>query len=360
MKIGIVTYHRTLNYGACLQAIATRLVLEKMGHEVYYVDYWPDYHKEKYQLFPWNKFKKSNLLQKVKYVIKIIKYFNSQKSRIDNFEKFFYHYIYPYCRPTDDYYDVVIYGSDQIWRKQSALGTYNPFYFGENIIKTKHHISYAASMGILPDNDSDKERIKMLASHLHKISVREEGLRMLLLSLGYTDAVLSLDPTLLLSSEEWDKQLQIESSTEGRYALMYLLGSNPFDMKDVQRFAKSRGLKLIVLRGYATSKETETNITSAGPLDFIRLIKNAEIVFSASFHGLAFSIIYRKQFYSSFMRNTERASSLLEHLGIKGRLLPAKSAIPTDSQQINYDNVKKRLDDLRTESLAFLSSINNL
>ena len=107
MKIGIVTYHRTNNYGACLQAVATRFVLEQMGHEVYYVDYWPDYHKEKYLLFPWKTLKKSNFLQKVKFVLRFIKYFKSQKRRIKNFEKFFYNHIYPYCRPTDDYYDVV-------------------------------------------------------------------------------------------------------------------------------------------------------------------------------------------------------------------------------------------------------------
>ena len=52
MKIGIVTYHRTNNYGAVMQALATRFVLEDMGHEAYYVDYWPEYHKEMYQVFP--------------------------------------------------------------------------------------------------------------------------------------------------------------------------------------------------------------------------------------------------------------------------------------------------------------------
>ena len=50
MKIGIVTYHRTLNYGAVMQSLATRFVLEEMGHEAYYVDYWPDYHKENYKI----------------------------------------------------------------------------------------------------------------------------------------------------------------------------------------------------------------------------------------------------------------------------------------------------------------------
>ena len=51
MKIGILTYHRSHNYGALLQAIATRIVLKKMGHDAYYIDYWPDYHRRMYAMF---------------------------------------------------------------------------------------------------------------------------------------------------------------------------------------------------------------------------------------------------------------------------------------------------------------------
>ena len=50
MKIGILTYHRSHNYGALLQAIATRIVLKKMGHDAYYIDYWPDYHRRMYAI----------------------------------------------------------------------------------------------------------------------------------------------------------------------------------------------------------------------------------------------------------------------------------------------------------------------
>lgn len=355
MKIGIVTYHRTLNYGAVMQSLATRFVLEDMGHEVYYVDYWPDYHKEMYDLFPRTKFFKFNLRQKIAFLLSLIKYYKSKKKRIDNFEKFFQTHIYPYCRPIDDSYDVVIYGSDQIWRKQKALGSYNPFYFGENKIKTQQHISYAASMGILPDNDADKVKVKELVSHLDKISVREEGLRHLLLSLGYENVSLSLDPTLLLSSEKWDNHLPTEPYNGKRYALVYMLRAKAFNLNEIKKFADKKGLQLIVLNGYATTKETETNITSAGPLEFIHLIKNAEYVFSASFHGLAFSIIYGKQFFTSFLNNSGRAESLLSLLGIKGRLLPPKSPIPQDAPPIDYNAVGNKLEAYRKEAFNFLT-----
>lgn len=355
MKIGIVTYHRTNNYGAVMQALATRFVIEEMGHEVYYVDYWPDYHREKYAIFPKTKFAKMSWLRKANFLLLLFLHYKTKKKRIENFEKFFQTYIYPYCRPIDDTYDVVIYGSDQIWRKQKALGSYNPFYFGDNNIKTKQNISYAASMGILPDNDADKAKVKKLVSHLDRISVREEGLRQLLLSLGFENVSLSLDPTLLLTSMEWNKFLPTETYSGQRYALVYIMGPNAFDMNEVKKFTDSNGLKLIVLRGYATTKETDTNITSAGPYEFIRLIKNAEYVFSTSFHGLAFSIIYEKEFLTSFMSNSGRAESLLNQLGIKGRLLPPKSHIPQDLPPIDYNTVRSKLETYRKEAFDFLT-----
>lgn len=358
MKIGIVTYHRTLNYGAVMQALATRFVLEEMGHDAYYVDYWPDYHKDSYKIFSYSKFKRLGFISKIKTLISLIRDYSSKKKRIDNFEKFFQTHIYPYCRPADDSFDVVIYGSDQIWRKQKALGTYNPFYFGQNDIKTKYHIAYAASMGILPDNDADKAKVKELVSHLDKISVREEGLKHLLLSLGFENVSLSLDPTLLLNSKEWNKLLPVKPYTGEKYALLYSMGANAFDMKEVRRFADSKGLKLKILRGYATTKETETNITSAGPQEFIRLIKNAEYVFSSSFHGLAFSIIYGKQVFASFMNNAGRAKSLLDMIGYPERLIAPKSHIPQDLLPINYSEVSRRIEPFRLESLRYVTGIN--
>lgn len=356
MKIGIVTYHRTLNYGAVMQALATRYVMQELGHEVYYVDYWPDYHKKAYELFPLSEFSKLTWRKKIKFLLSFLKNFRSKKRRIYNFEEFFKTQIYPYCRSTDEPFDVVIYGSDQIWRKFKALGTYNPFYFGDNKLKTKHHISYAASMGMLPDNDEDKAKVKELVSHIEKISVREEGLQKLLFSLGYANVSLSLDPTLLLSSEKWDKYLPTEPYNGKKYALVYMLAET-FDLDEIENFAKVKGLELIILRGTATTKETKTNLTSAGPNDFIRLVKNAEYVFSASFHGLAFSIIYGKQFFTSFKKNSGRASSLLEQLGITGRLLPVKSKIPQNIPQIDYEDVRKRMASLKSESLSFLRAI---
>ena len=81
MEVGILTYHRTLNHGACLQAVATRLLLERLGHKVYYVDYWPKYHADSYKLFSFERFLKLSFRKKLGYLKSLLSYINYTKRR---------------------------------------------------------------------------------------------------------------------------------------------------------------------------------------------------------------------------------------------------------------------------------------
>lgn len=352
MKIGIVTYHRAHNYGAVMQALATRFVLEEMGHEVYYVDYWPDYHKEMYALFPRKRFKKFNILQKAKFLLLLFIHYKSKKRRINNFEAFFKEHIYPYCRPVEESYDIVIYGSDQIWRKQKALGTYNPFYFGQNDLNAKRHISYAASMGIITYDESDKQALKKYLSHLNYISVRETDLKKLVEELGY-NCVQSLDPSLLLNRRQWYSLVNIQPDILEKYVLYYKLQGNSFVEQELARFALKRNLKLITLYGEA-KEDTEDNLTTASPLRMLSLINGAEFVFTSSYHGLAFSIIFHKPFYAAFMKNSGRARSLLSELNLLDRLLEPNSLIPRNESVIDFEKTDRILESKRKPSLEYL------
>lgn len=356
MKIGIATYHRAHNYGAVLQAIALRNVIEKMGHEAVFVDYWPKYHESKYKLFSWYKIFHANLREIYNYLTFIIKYYKARKRRIDKFESFFHKYVYPYCTPINDSFDIVIYGSDQIWRRQREINSYNPFYFGDNDLTTTTHVSYAASMGKLPKSSEEGEQICRMVSHLKYISVRESDLKAYLNTIGVKDVRVDLDPTLLLSQSEWERLFPIMPKSTSPYALVYIMGGNGFNLSEVEKFAKARQLKLIVLRGYANTKETDNCITTADPSEFLSLIKGASYVFSSSFHGVAFSVIFRKPFYASFLSNEGRARSLMEMLGIENRLLPPCSAIPK-VDDIDYTKVEETLNVLRTESFQYLNKI---
>lgn len=339
MKIGIVTYHRSHNYGALLQAVALQSVLAEEGHEVTYVDYWPPYHKHLYEVFSVGYMKKRTLKANLRYIFgRIIKY-KYIKKRYNNFEDFISQFITPHLSSMDDSYDLIIYGSDQIWRKQREILTYDSFYFGKNKIKAQRQISYAASMGITTCSDNDKIILKEYLSYLDDIAVRESDLLNLVKEIGF-NCKLTLDPTLLLSSEKWRSIMNLEKKSIEKYVLYYKLMDNSFDDKQVHEFANQRGLNLKVLYGDARRPKSQEDISTAGPLQFLDYIYNAEFVFTSSYHGLAFSVIFHKAFYASFKKNAGRGYSLLSMLGLSDRMLKPYSKIPESTKPIDYKKIQ--------------------
>lgn len=357
MKIGILTYHRTLNYGACLQAVATRLVLEQLGYEAYYVDYWPEYHQKQYAVFSWTKFWQGNYRYKIRYLINTAHTFPFVRKRQIKFKEFQNKYIIPYCRSINEQYDIVLYGSDQIWRKQEPEKKYNPVYFGNNTIPTSKHVAFSASMGVLPESINDKAIIKELVAHLDKVAVRENDLKELLIELGVENVKQTLDPTLLVEASVWDASIPQPQYHGKDYLLVYALHPEVFDMNKVRSFAANKGLEIKILLGKATCKDSDTMYSSSDPGEFIGLIKYARYVLSSSFHGLVFSIIYHKEVFVSFTNNSNRALTLLQALGIPERMIPARSDIPSSLLPIDYEKVNKRLEGLRSHSLEYLQTL---
>lgn len=357
MNIGILTYHRSHNYGALLQAIALRFVLTNMGHKVSFIDYWPAYHYRMYALFSLKKLKSINCVRdKIRYIVDCFIHYNVRKQRRNNFNSFITKYIAPYISSDDASFDTIIYGSDQIWRKQPELNTYNPVYFGKHDFQTKKKVSYAASMGILPENESDKLLIKDYLSYLDKISVRESNLKTLIEKLGY-NCELHLDPTLLLAGHEWTNLMGLKPSSKKKYVLYYKLMSKSFAEDELISYADSKGCDLITIYSSACKKNSEKHRTIADPLEFLDLIYNAEFVFTTSYHGLIFSLLLEKQFYASFRKNSARAESILSELGISNRLLPPMEHIPYDNENIDYVSVSKHMETLRSYSFNYLAHL---
>lgn len=354
MKIGILTYHRSHNYGALLQSIAIRLVLEKMGHEVYYVDYWPGYHRRMYAIFNIRYVIRKNFIASFLYLYRFLITYRNKKLRIMKMMQFISAYIDPYCKPMTDKFDILIYGSDQIWRKQPERVGYNPIYFGDHHIRTSRHVSYAASMGILPTDDKDKNEIRKLVAHLDYISVREAELAAMLRTLGINNVSVCLDPVLLLKQEQWNAFFKNINNNRGKYIVFYDLLPNSFSLQEIKKFAEINRLSLKIIRGEAMNKDTAAVISTATPDKFVDLIRNADFVFTSSFHGLVFAILFNRPFYASFALNSDRASSLLSVLNLENYLLDPLSPIPQVYKSIDYSAVNKRLSELRQKSLNYL------
>lgn len=361
MKIGILTYHRSHNYGALLQAVALRHELTKLGHEVYYIDYWPKYHQSMYAYFSFYSLTHRGIRGAFSYVFDFIKYRKQKKVKIEKFESFINEFIAPYCKGLNDTYDVIVHGSDQIWRKQEGK-RYNPIYFGvHDNIHYKYNVSYAASMGKISKDENDVQIIKSYLTHLDRISVRETDLLDFVKKLGFKDVTISMDPTFLLSKSEWDKLIPTQSFYSKKYLLYYKLLDESFNDNDIYAYAKEYGWDVKILYGYATiSKEDENSICTAGPIEFLNLIRNAEFVITSSFHGLAFSLIYQKPFYAAFSIGSGRARSILEKLELKERLLNPMSQIPYNDKEINYSNISLKIQELSKDSIMYLKNLSNI
>lgn len=354
MKIGILTYHRSHNYGALLQAIATRYTLQSLGHDVYYVDYWPGYHKRMYSMFNIRVILSWRFRRTLRYLINLGFTYKSKYKRRSKMIQFIKTYIEPYCLPVTERFDIVVHGSDQIWRKQPEINDYNPVYFGDNHLNTQKNISYAASMGILPTSMKDKKRVKALLSHLDTISVREKNLAEFLNSIDYTNVFINLDPTLLLSSLQWKQLFKLKNSYKHKYALFYDLQPKSFNNQQIQEFISKKGLTLKTIYGRAVRHETQNKISTLSADGFLELVSNADFIFTSSFHGLVFAILFEKPFFASFSRNSGRAESLLSSLELSEYLLPPLSEIPKDIKTINYTEVNNKLQALREDSINYL------
>ncbi|MCM1295739.1 MAG: polysaccharide pyruvyl transferase family protein [Muribaculaceae bacterium] len=354
MKIGILTYHKSHNYGALLQSVATRIVLESLGYEAYYVDYWPAYHSNVYKFFSFKAMTKSGFKGLLHYFLLLFRYWSPRKKRISNFNRFINTYIQPYCKSIDENFDLIVHGSDQIWRVQSGLKAYNPVYFGSHAFKSNRNISYAASMDRLPCSEKERCEFLKLVKHLNAISVREKKIQDFLNDNGIENVHIDLDPTLLVSGCIWREKINIVNRQKEKYILFYDLLPKSFKRSEIEKYAEYKDVKLITLYSSVRVKESDSSITSVGPEEFLGLIRDAEMVFTSSYHGLVFSILFNKQVIASFGSRQERAQTLLGSLGISERMLSPCSEFPKEFPDIDYNTVNSRLEQLKSLSIEYL------
>lgn len=361
MKIGILTYHRAENYGALLQAYAMMTYLCSLGHDVSFVDYWPKYHSDYFRIFSWKEFLKRSRNGKILMIINTI--LPTKHIRKYRFQRFMHEKLHlsknPLYSGTDDItekYDVVIYGSDQIWRKQSLGGVgFDKWYYGSKNVSADKKIVYAGSMGRVGSSTSDDDYVKRMMSNFDIISVRESDLQVYLRRLAI-ESELVIDPVFLLKKEQW---CDIKMSSHIRYH--YILFYNLLNNNESESFAKKLGTlknlpvielnkRIIPRKGYKRRASVE---------EFIQLINDADVIVSNSFHGVAFSLIFHKEFYAIGMgERSNRVISLLECAGLVDRYLQENVDIANFKllKDIDYQEVDDRLNKYLESSRTYLKN----
>ena len=337
MKIGILTYHRSINYGAQLQAFALQKYIEGLGHECLIIDYWPEYHQKRYKFFSYKLFRELRPRKKMSYLYFLLTHGLSKIKRNTCTKKF----VNEYLNITNNHiFDIAVYGSDQIWRKQHDKGDlfYNPIYFGNEYVDAHRKISYAASMGLIDANDTDKVFLRQYLSNFGNISVRETDLKAFLYDNFNIHAQLVCDPVFLHSQDEWRNIVCNNYIPSNKYILYYRLQNVKLLDTFVKELSKQTNLPVIELGSSMYSLLKNKCKYAAGPIEFISLLSGADYVVTSSFHGLAFSIIFHKQFFVCLKERISRVNSLLEKLNLINRTITQDNMDPV-REAIDYNKV---------------------
>ncbi len=286
MKIAIVTLVGEYNNGNRLQNYALQQTLKKIMPNA--------------QIETININYNCSPVRKIKQIIKnCIKIFikKYRQPSLKNFRIFNKNYIqfsakkydenYNFQKIANDY-DFFVTGSDQVWNLNFI--TKNPDFYFLNFVPTEKKLSYAASIGMNSLDHNQAETIKNYLKTFQQISVRENKAQKMLEDIGLTNIETHLDPTLLLTKEEWNLVAKKPIyELPNKYILLCMLGtiSDEYRQK-IKEISVINQIPIINM----FDKNTK-GISESGPSEFVYLIKNASLVITDSFHATVFSLIYK-------------------------------------------------------------------
>ena len=354
--------HRVRNTGSMLQAYATQKLVEGLGFDAELIDYhYPnDLHRRVTGRF--------DLMKQIGRSVKR-SIFRKQTLQFEkNFDDFLKGRLnlskaYPTARSLSEdppACDVYLAGSDQIWNT-AFIGEDTSFLldFGaENVPR----ISFASSLGGTTLIEERQEDFRRCLSRFKHLGVRESAGVEIVSRLAGKNASLNLDPTLMLSSADWD-QVAVQPNIGEPYILCY--GYDPAETTiRMARWIRSKtGLQIVALHGQPHRRLINRDvkyIPDAGPAEFVGLFKNAAFTVPKSLHGTIFSIIYSKPFYSIHRgvdaANDNRQVSLLRLLDLAERGVAESDSTPVDvSLEVDFERAHRILSSEREKSINYLS-----
>lgn len=352
MKIGVLTYHRSYSYGACLQAYATVAFLNEKGYTAELIDYTNTYE----QRFRKNFFTENGKLSGyVSSLIKDVLFRKRHYSRL------------AFDRLSDDYpisatkytsheelkkakYDVLIVGSDQVWNRNISNGLDEAFLlrYGE----AERRISVASSMGSVQLTEEEKAKFKAAFENFTAISTREDYAKNQLQALTEKPIKVLMDPTFLFTRDDWIQRLAAKSKAyavkKDKYILTFFLAADGSYKEKVAGYAKLFGVPVWSIQSTKVKRvDSDRVILGATIEDFVALLMNAELVITDSFHGAALSINLKKNFIPiRNAGNPKRVISLLDSLRISERM----DMKPENYKAVDYEMLGRILNPLRKDS----------
>lgn len=374
MKIAILTLPLNINYGGILQAYALQTVLQRMGHNVYVIDYdsmVPYSHPFWKMPEIYAKRIVKNLIGRRTPVFYEHKYRKEMPVIRQNTNAFINKYIKrliitDFSQIKEGDFDAFIVGSDQVWRPKYFEWAFYSGIANAYLDFTKEwsvkRLSYAASFGVdcWEYNDEQTLICRELIKLFDKVSVRESSAMGLCAEKLEVDATHVLDPTMLLSCEDYMSLLDIKSIPTSKGELMtYILDDSPDKAELIKALSRITGYTHFNVRAKSYDFNDSIKDRIQPPVEsWIRGFYDAKLVITDSFHACVFSILFKKPFVVvvNKERGASRFYSLLNMFGLGDRIVTSID----DVKDYHYshplpENVYERLDEMRKISKSFLS-----
>lgn len=379
MKVGLCACYANRNYGSMLQSYASQIAIERLGHSCEMIRYKKHYSglqllRQVPRIFNGGNIRRVKRWRAQKRAAAAYPAVERQRSErrkcFDSYRDATFTSLSPEFIGFDALvegskrYGAVVVGSDQLWL---PMGLPTNFYNLQFAAPSVRRVSYATSFGVSQIPWYQKGRTADFLQKIDFLSVREESGAQICNEVAGVEAKVVVDPTLLLTRDEWAEAVFECRSFEEPYIFCYFLGRNPLCREEARRVSEETGLPIVTLRHLDEIVPSDESfgdyaLYDVDPAGFVNLIRGAEYVLTDSFHGTVFSVIHNKRFATFYRFATadrqsrnSRIDSLFSHLHFHDHLVTEPgAAMPTLAADIDSSSVDERLASWRADSWDFL------
>ena len=264
-------------------------------------------------------------------------------------------------------YSAFVCGSDQVWKPYTFWFTAKQYL---TFADSERTVGYAPSVGwkeIPPEAEGNVPQWKTWLTHVKYLSARDVPSAKLLSQVTGRDVATVIDPTLLLTPDEWlgilpppryAQEISEVLNSGKPYLLAYLLDTSPERENIVVSLSRKLGLEVIWLTGRSNTGPVQRNCAETDPSGFVHLIAGASFVVADGFHGCCFAINFSKPFIFVASKagpgNDSRIEDLHERMGVPGRIVSSLSDLEQKDLNLDFTKTAQLLSEGRKESLKFL------
>ena len=351
MKIALLTFQDTNNFGSVLQTYGLYQAIKDLGEECEILDYQcPSLIKRERNNdygFHQKKSLKSFLLHLYETPIRKIKYRNLRKF-LEAHAKLSHKYYPETIKSADSQYDSFLIGSDIVWGWDIIDG--DTTFFLSFVADKSKKIAFSPSVGN-PWPPEVKEIIKPLLNDFRYIATRENDASIWVSELTNTEVPVVCDPTTLITADRWRQYLSNKINYGKRYVLVYFMTEQ--SLKMAKKISEEKNIECWVIANGPGVGRWYKSIHPTSVEEFLELIDKAEYVLTGSYHGLLFSLYFNRPFLFYNRAHKSRMNTLASYYGIVDR--DGTSADVDIDRKIDWNYINHRLEEYRNYSMRCLN-----